>query len=213
MYSCLRQALEILTLLEDSDIDCVDTLNVIYLAWNEPILQNLLNETGTKSTNSEQFHPLSPPPPLHVLYQLPYPTMMSCWRRHHFADTVLSGNTAVVLLSHLVHFPLFLVGGGLWFCFVFSCQVPVLAIVVATLLGASLFSNFSSASSKVNSDSYTYSTDVCVDTANEGMWKVSSSMQYLKGALFDLFPMPWRDTVSKEGRVLYSTLWGLFSFF
>ncbi|CAN0169434.1 unnamed protein product [Ascophyllum nodosum] len=52
--------------------------------------------------------------------------------------------------------------------------VPMLAIVAMTLAGASLIANSTLAGSRVRPGPYTFSTDACVDLANEGMWKVES---------------------------------------
>lgn len=51
-------------------------------------------------------------------------------------------------------------------------QLPVLAGVLATMACGSAVLNMSSASSRVDPSHYSYSQDVCVETANHGMWKV-----------------------------------------
>ena len=51
----------------------------------------------------------------------------------------------------------------------------MLAIVAMTLAGASLIANSTLAGSRVRPGPYTFSTDACVDLANEGMWKVRAT--------------------------------------
>ena len=82
-----------------------------------------------------------------------------------------------------------------FFVFVFVCgffllKVPVLGFVVAVLVGGCSVVNMASSSSARSSSGgisgapFSYSQDVCVETANHGMWKVCMYRRWLLGRDF-----------------------------